>query len=220
MLTDPNKVDRYKQLSKIRETVNHDLFRHIPKNSLIKFGKELGLVKKKTFVFKSEYEGYVLVDYAIHNNRKDSKNIPQILLEKGYYEVGTDKHTLLSALANARYTIILVEDIIKNVGVEVKDIEDNKFLLMDIGFSNSAEIGTVLATRIINPENLHMTTGAALVINQTETIETINRRLQNLLGERYEDDYIDLSPSLKYKAEKLMLQIVLKTNAARYMAIA
>ena len=72
---------------------------------------------------------------------------------------------LLKANCEARFSLFAVEAVEPGVGVQVRDLlrGDSQFIV-DVGYSQSAAIGAFLAARIMAPEGICMTTGAALPI--------------------------------------------------------
>jgi hypothetical protein len=76
---------------------------------------------------------------------------------------GSDQLVLLEALRRARFALLLVDAVEAGVGVQVRDLLlDDQFFLVDLGLSRSAPVGMILAARVMAPEGIAMTTGAAL----------------------------------------------------------
>ena len=72
---------------------------------------------------------------------------------------------MLAAMADHRYGLLRVTARAPGAGVHVADLLGGATpFLFDIGLSQSAEPGLVLATRLVAPDGLTMTTGAGLPV--------------------------------------------------------
>jgi hypothetical protein len=79
---------------------------------------------------------------------------------------GSDERIILEAMLKARFTLVSVEKVIPKVGVQAVDhIYGKAFLLADVGLSETARRGVVLATRLLPLRRFTMTTGAPLTFD-------------------------------------------------------
>ena len=72
----------------------------------------------------------------------------------------SDDWVLLQALRQARYSLFAADATEPGVGVHARDLlRDDPLVIVDVGFSRSASVGTVLAARTVSPDGISMTTG-------------------------------------------------------------
>jgi hypothetical protein len=73
----------------------------------------------------------------------------------------------------AFFSLFQVRDVVEGVGIRVTDLlRDQEHFLADVGFSQSAVEGIVLAARVLPFEGFIMTTGAALPV-ETDVLEWV-----------------------------------------------
>jgi hypothetical protein len=75
-----------------------------------------------------------------------------------------DERVVLEAMRAARFSLLAIEGTEPGVGVRVIDLmRDESLFVVDVGFSRSATVGMLLATRLVRlEEGAYLTTGAAL----------------------------------------------------------
>lgn len=216
MIDYTEQMNEYAKMSCLREKINLDLLKYIPKELFVKYAKNFGATKKKSLVFKSEIEGIVIMDSAIYNCKLREKRYIQYYFDKNPYPTDSEEYLFLSALLQSRYTMIVVKKVIEGAGIEVKDIEGNSFLLTDRSFSKTATADMALATRIVSVGGINMTTGAGLPI-QGVIIDNVVRRLGNLIGNISPGEISNLSPAMKTKMEILIIKCCLEGGATNYI---
>jgi len=162
-----DSVARYRQLREAARRLNDRLISRLPEGAMLEAGRKLGLLKGNTFVLDSESEGAVLMDYTIFDMRRAGQTAVERCLAEFPPATGSDEMVVLKAMAEARYSIFLVEDVVRGVGVQLRDVfRDETLFLTDISMGSSARKGFALATRIISSEGIHMTTGASLPMDK------------------------------------------------------
>ena len=146
------QLARYQQLRTLQKDLNRVLPYMLPKNALPKCGTLLGIYKDDTLVFGSESEMDVLMDYCLYDYRWDGHNVIERYVNQTPIEAGSDKRVLLDAMLKPRYSLFVVDDVTKGLGVQTRDLfrEDSAFI-MDVALSETAVKGFVLACRIISP---------------------------------------------------------------------
>src|SRR5437868_6983491 len=154
---------RYKQLRQVGLQLNNRLVATLTKSALNERGKKLGMLKKNTLVLDSEDEIAVLMDYCLHDIRQQGANAIERYLAESPPAADSDEMVLLQALRQARFTILVLEAAEPGFGVQVRDLlRDEVLFLIDVGFSRTAPPGLMLAARIMAPQGIWQTTGAAL----------------------------------------------------------
>ena len=94
-----------------------------------------------------------------------------------------------------------------------------RFLLMDVGFSESALPEMVLAARIVSPFGIHMTTGAGLPVDRSAA-ESIRAELEPLLGDKTTADFAKLAPSEKAHVAATIIRACLRSGTVDYIRYA
>jgi hypothetical protein len=209
---------RYKQLREVGLRLNNRLVETLSKSVLDEGGKKLGIVKKNVLVLDSEDEIAVLMDYCIHDVRRQGLNAVERYLAESPPPADSDEMVLLQALRQARYSLFVVEAPERSVGVHVRDLlRDEPLFLVDIGFSNTAPIGAVLAARIFAPEGVVRTTGAALPFG---TLPAENRaRLRDGLRKIFPDaDFRNLLPEQASELSAKVIRMCLQQGAAEHIS--
>lgn len=158
-------VTRYKVLRRAGMALNNKLVENLPPNVFDEGGRALGLLKKKVLVLDTEDESSVLMDYCLFDVRHNGVNTIARYLEASPPVPGSDESIIAESLRHARYSLFAIEAIERGVGVHARDLLRGDLLfVVDIGLSSTAITGFVMATRIIAPEVIAITTGASLPV--------------------------------------------------------
>jgi hypothetical protein len=155
---------QYKRLREVRFHLGSVLVRRLGE-AIDKAGRALGILRQGTFVFDSEDQAAVLMDYAIYNVRSGGRNAVERYVDESPPQPGSDQSVVLQAMLKAYYSLLEVVDAEHGVGVTVRDILRGKTdFLVDVGFGSTARKGMVMATRVIPHEGFLTTGGAALPV--------------------------------------------------------
>lgn len=210
-------LDLYKRYRAIGRELNRLLLKRVPKRTLVQSAKKLGFRKRGILVFDSEDETSVLMDYCIHSYRGMGPTVVERFLAEAPYPPDSDEMTLLKAKAKARYALFTVQDAEPGFGVHGKDTLRNESLfLIDVGFSQTATPGTVLATRIVRLPRFAMTAGAALPV-ASRILREIGKALFIRFGKKRAFDPRDLTPKDESAFAAICIRCCHKAGAARYM---
>jgi hypothetical protein len=181
--------DRYHELRQAQCEVHSALFKYVSTKALKVSARRLGLqFEGKELILGAESELTVLFDYAIYDyreplHRRDAKNAIDRRLSISPPDAGGDEMVVLQAAKAARYRLLVVEDVERGVGVAVKDIfRDEHFFLFDVGFSRTASPGQGLAARVVEPEGIPMTTGAALPVDNRVLVDVAEAVVHEFIG--------------------------------------
>lgn len=174
----------YKQLRRAGIQLNNRLTATLDKSILHEGGKKLGLLKRNVLELETQDEIAVLMDFCLHDIRRNGVTAIERYMNEASHSQSGDEWILLHAWQEAHYALEVVESIEPGVGVHVRDLlRDEPIFLVDVGFSSSARSGLVLATRVVAPEGITMTGGAALplgVMSAAEQSRFVNRLKSNL----------------------------------------
>jgi hypothetical protein len=156
-------LTRYKHLRRLGLGLNNRLTETLTRDDLDEGGKKLGILKRGVLALDTEDEIAVLMDYCIHDVRRRGVNAVERYLASPPVTPESDELILLQALRQARYSLYTVESADPGVAVHVRDLlRDEPLFLVDVGLSRSATVGMILASRVMAPDGIGMTTGAAL----------------------------------------------------------
>jgi hypothetical protein len=207
-------LPRYQHLRQIGLPLNNQLMKMVSRSALDEGGKKLGLLKGKTLYLETEDEGAVLMDYCIHDVRRQGTNAVERFLAHSPPPEGSDEWVLLQAKRQAWYSLFAVESVERGVGVQARDLlRDEPQFLVDIGFGSTASAGMVLATRVMAPEGIVMTTGAALPAGELSEAEQA-RFLEQTLAKFKGADFRALPPARAAELSATLIRACLRRGAA------
>ena len=156
---------RYKPLRRAGVALNSRLVKTLSRSVLDEGGKKLGILKGNVLTLDSDDELSVLMDYCIFDVRRRGLNAVERYLQKSPPAPDSDDDALLQAMRQARYSLFAAEALEPGLGVHVRDLlADEALFLVDLGFSRTATVGMILAARVMAPEGVTITTGAALPV--------------------------------------------------------
>ena len=210
-------LPRYQQLRAAGIPLNTRLVKSLPKHVIDEGGKKLGMLKKKVLTLTTEDEIAVLMDCCLHDLRWEGRTAVEHFLAESPPPDGSDEMILLQALLQARFTLIAVEAVTPGVGVHVEDLMlGDRLFLMDVGFSQSARLGMVLAARLFAPDGVYRTTGAALPVGMM--LEDKRAALLHTLRARFPDgDYRRATPELRSEFTFQMVRSCIERGASDHI---
>ncbi|OHB65323.1 MAG: hypothetical protein A2168_04520 [Planctomycetes bacterium RBG_13_50_24] len=210
-------VTRYKELRKIVcELQNNALLKYVSKRTLDVCGKKLGILQNKTFILDDMDQMGVVMDYCIYDYREDGLNAVARYKADSQLDPGSEEYAVVNAMSESCYMLVQVEDVRPGVGVIVNDLMgDRQFLLVDMGLSQTAAKGMVIATRLLPFEDFVTTSGAALPVGM-ETLEKIFDYAFQHYGTE-DGEYIDVDIRQRADLTAAIIRICLGGNASDYI---
>lgn len=158
-------VSRYQRLREVGMNLNSKLVNQLSKSVLDEGAKKLEFLQRGVFVFDSENDMAVLMDYCLYDVRRNGRTAIERYLSDSPPEPESDEMTCLKAMQQATYSLIMVEANVRGVGAMVRDVQSNELqLLIDLGLASSAKPGMVLASRLLPQDGFIMTSGASLPV--------------------------------------------------------
>jgi len=205
---------RYKHLRQVGLELNNRLVETVSRSVIDEGGKKLGILKGDVLALDSEDEIAVLMDYCLHDVRRHAVNAVERYLAESPPAPESDEWILLQAMRQMRYSLFAVEATEPGVGVHVRDLlRDEPLFLVDVGFSRTASVGMVLAARVMAPEGIGMTTGAALPVGVLSPAEC-GRFLAGLKATFKGMDFGNLSPEEASELAATVIRTCLQQGAA------
>jgi hypothetical protein len=161
-----NDIERYQAFQHARENLKRALLKNLHKKTVERCAKELGLWEKGRISLADEAELPVLIDFALHSRRQDGHTICENARQSPPPELGAQEVAVLGAAVQSRYSLISVDSIVPNLGMNVRDIlfNDGFFLADRLLDQLAAPVGSVFATRIYFLPNFALTAGSPIVI--------------------------------------------------------
>jgi SEC-C motif len=208
---------RYQHLRRVALLLNNRLVKTLPKSVLDEGGKKLGILKKGVLVLDTEDEISVLMDFCLYDVRRQGVNAIERYLTESPPPADSDEMVLLQAMRQARYSLFAMESTEPGIGVRVRDLLlDEPLFLMDVGFSRTARPGMVLATRVMAPEEIGMTTGAALPVGVLSPADRTGF-LQKMMAASKGADFRRLSHEEASEVAAQVIRTCLRQGAAEHI---
>jgi len=157
---------RYVRTRAITFKLNQKLVGLLSKGIIQQAAKQIGILIKETIVFRNEDESSVLMDFAIHECRVDGKNAFDRYLLLNPPAPDSEEAAVFASVQRGYFSVFGVESVVPGFGVHVRDFVNNgSHFLADKGFSQTAEAGLVVASRVFPFADYLMTGGAGLPVN-------------------------------------------------------
>ncbi len=210
-------LPRYKQLRQVAYDLHNRLVKELPRDILDEGGNKLGMMHGNVITLDSPDLIAVLADYCLYDVRRKGLTTIERYLAESPPPAGSDEWVVLQAMQQARYSIVAVEGRETGVGVQARDLLRNESVfLFDVGFSQTATRGLVLATRIMAADGLSQTTGAALPIGMLPDAQQEEFR-DALLSDFKVKDIEELSPEWRSDMTAAIIRLALKFGAGEHI---
>jgi hypothetical protein len=212
-------VARYRRFREIATKLNGKLVKCLSKDALEEGARDLGFLKKGVFVFDSEDETSVLMDYCIYNVVRQDRNAIQIYLAQNPPSEGSDDAIVLDAMSNAWYSLFIIEAVERGSGVRLRDsLRQTEHLLMDINLSRSAVRGLLFASRAMPFDGFIMSGGAGLPIHASaEDADELMGKLHKALFAKNIASFSQLTPQQEKDLARSIITTALSCGASSQM---
>jgi SEC-C motif len=204
----------YRRTREIRFRFNNLLALAIPQPVLRECGRKLGIFRKETFVFGSEDEVSILMDYGIYHPQSDGRNMVARYLEETPTPAGSDEIAVLQAMTHAYYSVFQVTDVERGVGISVVDLlRDEPGFFVDVGLGNTANRHMMIASRAIPEDGFLATGGAGLPLDASAA----RRVFDELTRTRQTPDHIDFH-KITPRRESEIAALIIRTGLSEGMS--
>lgn len=194
-------VARYRRLRSIRLRLNDELVHRLSTETLKEGAKRLGILRDETFVFDNEDESSVLMDYCIYDVYRKGRNAVDQYLCDTPPDPDSDEMASLHAMQHATYTMVAVLRVEPGIGCHVRNLfTEETRLLVDIGFSKTAQPGVTMMTRLLDFGDFVVTGGAALPLGILDNDELDQWQRELCAG--VNDDRFDPAPLIRACLQK------------------
>lgn len=189
-----SEIELYKTIREIGMKLNSNMLTDMDKNLMLESARLLGILENNTFVFEDEQESTYLQDFSIFEKFK--LNTRKSLVEIYRKNVGSNddiEDKLFDASEKSYTSLFKVKSTHKNeFQVHLNDIlRKEDITILDIGFSQTVQTGTLIFTRIIPFEQFNISSGASFTFSH-EKEEYLLRR-QRTLKKKYELEGVDIA---------------------------
>jgi hypothetical protein len=210
-------LPRYRELRQVALPLNNRLMDSLPKSVMDEGGKGLGILHGNVLTLDAESVLPVFADHCIYDVLRKGANGVERYLAKSPPPEDSDEMVLLRAMREARFTLLVVEGAEPGVGIEVRDLlRDETMFLVDVGLSQTIRVGTVVASRIMAPEGIAMTTGAALPLGVLPPAD--RNAVVELLQSRFKQaDFRQLTPQEASELATITIRMALEHGAAEHI---
>lgn len=209
---------KYHQLREVVRDLNERLVETLAKDTIHEAGRLLGVLKRNRLVLDSEQELAVIMDYAIHQVRRDGSIAIDRYLAAAPYPPDSTEMKLLGAMGEARFGLFQANRLIRGVGIMARDVlRDEGGLLVDVSFSRSLTRGDVIAGHVLFlPDGFRMCTGAALPVFP-RLYQGLFDQLRSRFG-REPDRFRNLSKAEHAELATLVIRTCLEAGMAQRIA--
>jgi len=160
--------------------------------------KRLGMIdkrnNKKVIAFTNEMEADVFQDYLLYMHRPRGLSFVRQMRNRKLYPPGSDEQQLLEVMAQARFSVFLIKEVIPSAGFLGLDIvRSEEFFILNQAVDEQQEmVGMLVGCRIFPYRNCWMHTGADIPIGQVEDSATLSP-MGKILNEKEERDLNELN---------------------------
>jgi hypothetical protein len=182
---------RYQQLREISKRHHHEALRLVSPDAMLQQARRLGLAEGKTLILDDMDEMFYVYDLAIHTAPPGRSRAIDRYARSARLPAGSDDALVLEAMRGACFAILFIERRHASAGLIATDIfRRSNVWLVDLGLEASAAERTMIATRLITPEQFSMTAGVQVPFDMA-LIEDIYCELPRGLSKRSLPDLIE-----------------------------
>lgn len=159
-------IKKYKKYRRVGMNLNNKMMKTcLSRETILKSAKLLGIARGDVFVFDTEDEASVLMDFALNDCTVNNRNAVQQYRDTIGWENDIEKEILDARLSS--YTSLFKATLISKSEhiTYLDDLLNNKkdIPLTDIGFSTTGAVGVLLFTRLIFLKEFNTTSGVPFI---------------------------------------------------------
>jgi hypothetical protein len=172
---------RYRHLRDISKRHHSEALKFLSKDAILQQARRLGLTHGKTLVLDDPEELNYAFDLAIHTAPMDRSRAIDRYARSTRLAPGSDEALMLDAMCHARFAVVSVVRRHEAAGLIVEDLfRQRELWLVDIGLETSFPDGSVLATRLFQPEMFSMTAGVNVPLDRELITDALDEVPQSL----------------------------------------
>lgn len=159
------RLNKYKRIRKIGVPLLTEVGKVLPTPLILQAARDLEMLGKdnKTLILDDEDEISFILDRAIHDIPWPMQRWIEHICEHNLQEYTFEQQSLLRAHQQPTFSLYEVLGADPGRGIHLRDVfNHHELFLMDIGLGGTAQTGHLLATRVIEVDGIHFTSGAAV----------------------------------------------------------
>ena len=166
-------VTEYKRLWPLLIRLHQNIGKLISKDATHACAKRLRMNAKrggrKVIAFAHDLEVDIFQDYLLYMYRPHGVSFVRQMLNRKRYPQESDEQGLLEAMAQARFSIFWIRELVSPCGFIALDVvRSEEVFILDLSIPQQEAVGILSGFRIFPYKNVWMHTGANLVIGQGE----------------------------------------------------
>ena len=194
--SDAERLARYRENRQVLMELNSRLVHNLAGDSVQVGAARLGLARGRTLVLDAEEHLCVLMDYCINHVRTRGMTAIESFVQSQGPSCNAREQELLQVMLASRYTLVAIEQVVRGVGCQVRDLfKDELRLLVDIGMSTTAKQGLIIGSQLLDFGDYVTTTGASLPVGLVSPAEI--GQWQSRLNQGVENESADPAPIIR-----------------------
>jgi len=156
-----NGIEKYRNIRETGRSLNNEIIKVIPKVIIDRTAKDMRLSFKRVLVLDSQDEIGFLFDRIIYDVPWDGKSALEHFETESDYQLSEMENEIFQAMKSAYFSLFEVVGSVPDEYVQLVDLlSDNQIKLTNFSMSISARKGLLLAIRILEIQDIIMSTGA------------------------------------------------------------
>lgn len=177
-------LTRYRQLRELSRKHGNAVRSFVSPRAVPHWGRRLGLARGNTLLLDTFAEFALILDLANYAAWPGKTSALERYRNAARLPAGSPEAVMLDAMCASRLSLFVVQRRHQAAGLILHDLPGQRDVwLMDEGLEASAPPGFALASRVVEPDDFIMTTGAAIPLGRVDP-ETMNGFRDRLLRDR------------------------------------
>ncbi|MEK7727503.1 MAG: hypothetical protein AAB354_03770 [candidate division KSB1 bacterium] len=179
-------ISEYLEFRRLGRDLTKLIVETVTKHELESAAYSMRIMHKGVMVFDCEEESYGLMDRIVFDLRRGERNIvSDFYLSRSPKKFSADERRVLEAMMKARFSLFQVEEVDRQDSVVfLRDLinQTGPLKLIDINFSATCDIGSLLATRLVPFGDWCMTTGISYPFRARQVEELLRGLKRRVIG--------------------------------------
>jgi hypothetical protein len=143
---------------------------------------ELGMTEGNAIVVDREDDAAYLMDHLCYDRLEGGRNLIERVYEHALPPEGTPLRMAVDGMLRAHYGVLLIEEREPGLGIRVHDlVRGEHALVVDIGMSHTATVGSTLASRLLPYDGFSTLSGAGMPL-LGGALQTVERAVLAAFG--------------------------------------
>ena len=212
--------DDFLRIRELLPELHKRIQRQLPPKYMTAAGRDLGLLKNKTFIFENETETAVFSDYLLYSYQPHGLSMVRRYLNLNRGQLDAFSVALLEAMTASRYSLYAVKEIVSGKGAMVADLlRKESYFLGDRNLSRSEDpLDMVIAMRLIFFDDFAIQSGGAIPVERDLLdIPEFVHLMAKLVPKPLLGDFLHLTPAQEAKFAQGVMSICLRKGYTDYI---